>query len=617
MLDTAGSEHRQRTWAMHDGGCFRDPVSLLVEDFSQRTGRARGSDEVRHDAEPLEQSTWQAVPQGDQGIAAVVERDDEHTVLCKHPVQLAYAGPQLPWRLEVVEGRDRDDNVEGFVGKGETAHVRDDRVELRIAALGGLDDRGGHVDADDLPAGGGERRIHPSPDGLVEKVGLDDPQPCALRQPTLEQRGVHVVAVGAPDTTAGVGPTLEHSRPVIGLRAGGRRVQISARQGADTILPAMHRGCVPEVVVIGGGVTGAFAAYFLAHRGVDVTLVERAEAGAEASGNNAGNLAPLEGPGIPGPMQHLALESFDLHLRHAAAICELSGQDVAPQPTVRIHPALDEQDRSLLRRLEKTYAAAGGAFGATWLDRDALSAAESRLSLEFGEGLAVEGNARVDGGPYTRAIVAAAQTLGAQVLKADVRDLKHRGGRVTCLDFVTGSLDCGGVIVATGAWCSAPAKWLSIPIPVEPVKGQLVLAELPGGPVPYDLAWRDAALYGTGGRDSVWLGSTEESAGFDRATTPAGRALILERAAVLVPGVIDARVVGQKAGLRPVCADGFPIVGRPEGWDNVCLAVGGGRKGVLLGAGIGLAAADSIVGSDTSVPVEFCSPERWRDGRAA
>jgi glycine oxidase len=378
----------------------------------------------------------------------------------------------------------------------------------------------------------------------------------------------------------------------------------------------MPKRRVPEVVVVGGGVTGAFAAYFLAERGVAVTLVERGEIAAEASGNNAGNLAPLEGPGIPGPMQALALESYDLHLRHAEPICELSRQDVAPQQTARIHLARDRQDRSRLRQLEQTYAAAGGRFGASWLDRDALAAAEPRLNPEFEEGLAMEGNARVDGGPYTRAIAAAAEALGAQVLKADVRGLNHRGGRVTGLDLASGTLDCGGVIVATGAWCAGPSEWLGVPIPVQPLKGQLVLAELPGGPLPFDVAWRDAAIYGTGG-NAVWLGSTEEAVGFDRATTRAARALILERAAMLASDVLGARVVGEKAGLRPVTADGFPIVGRPDGWENICLAVGAGRKGMLLGAAIGLAAADSIVDGTTAVPVGFCAPQRWRDGRAA
>jgi D-amino-acid dehydrogenase len=73
----------------------------------------------------------------------------------------------------------------------------------------------------------------------------------------------------------------------------------------------------------------------------------------------------------------------------------------------------------------------------------------------------------------------------------------------------------------------------------------------------------------------------------------------------------DARVLGQTAGLRPVTPDGVPIVGMPGGWENVCLAVGSGRKGMLLSAGIGLTAAEIAAGRTTGLPIDQCSPERW------
>ena len=61
----------------------------------------------------------------------------------------------------------------------------------------------------------------------------------------------------------------------------------------------------PRIVVGGGGIAGAFT--ILARVGAAVTLVEREEIGAQASGNNAGGLNPLHGAGMPGTMQALAL----------------------------------------------------------------------------------------------------------------------------------------------------------------------------------------------------------------------------------------------------------------------------------------------------------------------
>src|ERR1700739_1280687 len=45
-----------------------------------------------------------------------------------------------------------------------------------------------------------------------------------------------------------------------------------------------------DVVVIGGGVTGASAAYHLAKAGATVTLVERYDLNTQASGRNAGGV---------------------------------------------------------------------------------------------------------------------------------------------------------------------------------------------------------------------------------------------------------------------------------------------------------------------------------------
>src|SRR4051794_32027031 len=113
--------------------------------------------------------------------------------------------------------------------------------------------------------------------------------------------------------------------------------------------------------VVGGGITGAFAAYFLARRGVEVTLIERDDFGAHASGNNPGGLNPLHGPGIPGPMKELAMAAFRLHLEH-----------FAPPRRPRLQLALDDADVSRLERGKQLYDGAPG-FSARWLDPEELT----------------------------------------------------------------------------------------------------------------------------------------------------------------------------------------------------------------------------------------------------
>src|SRR5262249_34797987 len=73
-----------------------------------------------------------------------------------------------------------------------------------------------------------------------------------------------------------------------------------------------------HVIVCGAGVVGASVAYFLALRGVAVTLVERSGVACAASGKSGGFLALDWCDGSPlGP---LARASFDLHARLAREI---------------------------------------------------------------------------------------------------------------------------------------------------------------------------------------------------------------------------------------------------------------------------------------------------------
>ena len=68
-----------------------------------------------------------------------------------------------------------------------------------------------------------------------------------------------------------------------------------------------------HVVICGGGVIGACTGYFLARRGIDVTVVERAEVASSASGKAGGFLAADWCAGSP--LDALARRSFALHAR--------------------------------------------------------------------------------------------------------------------------------------------------------------------------------------------------------------------------------------------------------------------------------------------------------------
>jgi glycine oxidase len=361
----------------------------------------------------------------------------------------------------------------------------------------------------------------------------------------------------------------------------------------------------PHIAVIGGGITGVFAAYFLTRLGAAATIIERGEISSQASAHNAGGLNPLHGPGIPGPLHELAIRSLRLHLEQWEDVRRLSGVDFDSRFVPRLHVALDDRETTALAAREHLHNATEG-LSARWLSRVELRKTEPRLSPEAVGGLWTEGNARVEPARYTNAVAGAAAALGAHMIVTEARGLRHRNGTVTGVVVSSGTVECDGVVIAPGPWCDQPRRWLGVDIPIEPLKGELLLVEIADRAPEAEITWDRFGVYGGSGRQR-WLGGTEDRAGFDPQPTPGARQRILEGIARLAPGLHPRRVVDHVVGLRPVTLDGRPIVGIPDGWENVCLAGGAGRKGLLLAPSLGLAAAELLVEGSTRMPIAGCA----------
>lgn len=368
---------------------------------------------------------------------------------------------------------------------------------------------------------------------------------------------------------------------------------------------------VERVAVVGGGIAGASAAFALAREGAAPTLIERHGVASEASSRNPGGLNPLLGAGIPGPLHAFALESHRLTMARLEELRARSGVAFRGGPVTRVHIALDSGDRADLEPMYEIQQATPG-FSARWLDRGELVALEPRVAPDAVGALRVEGNARVDAAAYTRSVAAAAVSLGATFVTGDVIGLRSDGDRVTGVELASGVIPCDGVIIATGVWVEGPASWLGVRLPVAMHKGELLFVEIDGEPLAHTFARNDASIYGDG-TNTVCIGGTESKTGFDTTPTPEARSEILAKAKRLFPAIETARVVGQIAGVRAVTPDRLPIVGAAPGWSNVWLALGGGRKGLLLGAAMGEAVGELATRGETRYSIAGLTPDRWSE----
>lgn len=365
-----------------------------------------------------------------------------------------------------------------------------------------------------------------------------------------------------------------------------------------------------DVAIIGGGIAGSAAAYYLAERGVKAVIIEREGIGAMASGYNAGGLNPLEGHGWP-QLRPLALQSFRLHQQLWDALPAATGIDYHGRISSIIKTAFTEDELPELRETLATFNnAPEPGFSAAWLEREDALALEPRLSPDIIAGVRAVGNGALDGMEFTQALAAAAQKRGAKVVAASAVGLRLGSGRVESVVTGDGEIPCGALLIAAGPWCRAAEQWLDIAIPVDPLKGQIVRLQPNGPGLDYELIGGGSSMYAkTDGL--IWCGSTEEDAGFDLSLTDAARARILEMAVRLMPSLANAAVVQQTACLRPLTPDWLPIVGRAPGWENAYIAAGGQKKGILLGPAMGKGIAEIIAAGSTEICLDGCGPARF------
>ena len=365
-----------------------------------------------------------------------------------------------------------------------------------------------------------------------------------------------------------------------------------------------------DVVVIGAGIVGSMTSYLLCRRGLSVTLMEADTLGTHASGLAFGGLDPLHGIGVPEPLLDFSLFCFGRHWSIAKEFQGATGLDPQFRSRDRVYLAFDDEevekeqlDESWMRRLP--------GFSVRWMSRDDVRRLEPKVNPECLGGLFIGGLASVDSYQLSMAALRSAERFGTRLVTQRATGLEHSSGHAISVTYDGGSIEAGSVVIAMGPWSNLVTEWCGALAPVEPLKGQILRMRYNGPPFNASLNYRgnyvDSKADGL-----IWAGSTEEHSGFDDHPSSRGRDCILSDLAHMAPPVASAQIMQHTACLRPVTPDGIPIVGRLPGWDNLYLASGAGRKGILWSVGMSQVAADLITQGETEVAgAEHLSPARF------
>ncbi len=402
-----------------------------------------------------------------------------------------------------------------------------------------------------------------------------------------------------------------------------------------------------RVVVLGAGVVGVTAAYYLAKAGHDVTVVEReAGAGLGTSFANAGHIATVTAhswarPDVPGmlvktfgredapyavrlradPAMWLWAVRF---LRNctatrfaevAANLLRLSRLSQQLLAELRDQESLDydQMTRGMLH-LYRDAASLARADQSAQAHPDPAARPESVdmvrcLALEPALATSRESfvgahyypqNETGDAHKFAAGLAERAAADGVRFrYETNVQALTRDGDRVTAVATDHDAIATDAVVLSLGTGSAPLLRRNGVRLPIYPVKGYSVTIPTDGYNGAPTLGIQDGARKIGMSRHGNRLraAGTAELAGFDTRMRERRAKTILRHAMAIFPQAGDPDKASLWTGLRPMTPDNAPILGRSP-IRNLYLNTGHGSLGWTLACGSGRLIADMVSGRD-------------------
>ncbi len=399
-----------------------------------------------------------------------------------------------------------------------------------------------------------------------------------------------------------------------------------------------------RVLVIGGGLAGLCAAYFLRQQGREITLVERrAGPGRETSFANGALLTPSmpEPWNAPGcwrtllrsvgksdaPMQ-LRLQALPsllrwgtMFLRNSSpqrfrqsvlANLRLSQFSLEIMESVRRHSGIEygRSTRGTLRlfRDESSFRAAVAAtqqlssFGLTaraltTTETMELEPALQPIGSRLKGALHYEADEVGDAHLFCEALASHLQGAGVELqFGREVTGLEVRAGKVAAAIVNGVPMRADDYLMAAGSYSTPLLRLAGVRLPVRPVKGYSITFDAPSAPVSLRIPVIDDHLHagvvplGT----SIRVVGTAEFAGYDLTLRRKRLANLYALLREILPEVpFNPEATNPWCGLRPVSADGVPIIGATV-FENLYLNTGHGHLGWTMAVGSGRLVAELV-----------------------
>ena len=359
-----------------------------------------------------------------------------------------------------------------------------------------------------------------------------------------------------------------------------------------------------DCIVVGAGLIGMLTAQELAARGMQVTILERGQPARESSWAGGGILSPLYPWRYPDPVSELARWSQ----RHYPDLCQClaGGSGIDPEWTLTGLLIADVEDRDTAQRWATRFGA-----HLQWLDGVSAQQLEPRLGL-IPESVAwLPQIAQVRNPRLAQSLRVTLENSGVEIRsECPAQGWKIEADRVKAVVTPGAEISADYFVVASGAWTAGLLESTGLTLPIEPVRGQMILFDGPPGLVSRITLYRGRYIIPR--RDGhVLVGSTLEYAGFEKQTTQQGLQDLKRSAFELIPDLAAQPIVQHWAGLRPGSPDGIPVTGPHPEISNLFINAGHFRNGVVLGPATARLLVDQLSGCSSDLDPKPYLPENY------
>lgn len=327
-----------------------------------------------------------------------------------------------------------------------------------------------------------------------------------------------------------------------------------------------------RVVVVGGGVTGLSAAWWLARTGVAVTILDKGIIGWEASGRNGGGCSHYQSP------------LFREEQRLWPQMDELLGYPTEHCPE-RIVMAVTEKQLAQYTYIAQMNNRLGHRVDV--LDPQQVREAVPLAGENCLGGIHYRFGGHANPHRTVQAYAWAIQDLGGRIIQhAPATGFRTAGGKVTAVESKAGVHECDAVVIAAGPQTALLLAMLGIEMPLAIARAEMIVTEpapmmklggVDGNGLYGRQTMRGNLAYGGGPHEWVECGAMGPDA---RPSTPLARNLA-RRVVEMFPGAAHLNVIRSWAGVIEMTPDGRPIIDRRE---NVTMAT-------MSGVGFGLSPA--------------------------